>query len=798
MSSDLTQSQSKRKRRWWLRITLALLGLLLASAVGFYVWQRGSLPETSGTRTLAGLEDEVRLSRSPDGLTYIEAGNEHDALFALGFAHAQDRLFQMDLMRRLAAGRLSEVVGSQTIRTDKFFRTLGLYEMAEANLAGLSPEVQAALEAYSAGVNAYLETRSGPLPIGFALTGHVMEPWKPVDSVAWGRLMALFLSGNYREELMHARLLSLLPAEKVKQLYPNWPDWAPTAVPALAEMEKQGLLKEIQDILPWEIGPKLASNAWALAPKRSSTGGALLAGDPHLALTAPGDWYLVRIDTPDLTLAGATTPGVPLLVMGHNGTLAWSFTTTYSDTQDLFIEEVDPDNSRRYRTKEGWRDFETRMETIKVAGEEPVTFTVRKTYHGPVISDVVEQAQGLYPDHQVLALSWTALQTDDRSPEGLYRLNRASDVHRAIAALRDLDSPQQTMILADSRGSIALVAPGRVPVRRAGNGLVPVPGAEGAYDWIGEIPYDALPRSIDPESGVLLTANNRLVGDDYRYLIAAQWSYPDRAARIAEMLKAKPVWSPEDLQQMQLDVLSFGARRLMGRLLKADFPADADPVMTLMRNWDFRMEADRPEPLVYSAWLRALERQLIADELGEVFPQLADGDSWRVYSLLGPDSLWCDDVSTQAVETCDQQIAAALDRALKELVKEFGDDPDKWRWGKAHFASFDHPVLRFVPIVNSLTAIEIATPGGQDTVNRAGSDYSLPLKRAFQDRHGPGFRGVYDMADPDASGFIIATGNSGNIFSPFYGNLVERWRNGDLLPLTNTPPSGSETLLLTP
>ncbi len=798
MTSEARTKGPRRKRRWWLRITGLLFALLLISAVAFYVWQSGSLPQLSGEKQLAGLESEVRLSRSPEGLVFIEAENEGDALFALGFAHAQDRLFQMELTRRLAAGRLSEVVGSQTVRTDKFFRTLALYDYAEANLEALSPEARRALDSYTAGVNAYLETRSGPLPIGFSLTGHEPEPWRPADSIAWGRLMALYLSGNYKEELLRARLLGILPEAKVRQLFPAWPDWAPTAVPALQAMEKQGMLKGIMEALPWEIGPKRASNAWALAPGRSTTGGALLAGDPHLDLSAPGHWYLARIETPDLTLAGATTPGVPLLVFGHNGSLAWTFTTTYSDTQDIFIEDLDPENPNRYRTKEGWREFQTREETILVAGEDPVTFTRRESYHGPIISDVVQQAEGLYPGEHALALSWTALQGDDRSAEGLYRLNRAGDVPRALAALRDLDSPQQTMILADSRGSIALVAPGRVPVRRAGNGLAPVPGAEGEYDWIGEIPYNVLPRSVDPESGVLITANNRLVGLDYPHLIAAEWGYPDRAARIAEMLKTKEVWSPDDMRRMQLDVLSYGARRLMGRLLKAELPATAEAAVGRMRAWDFRMDPDRPEPLIYSAWLRALERRLIADELGEVFVQLADGDAWRVYSLLGDDSLWCDDIATQAVETCDAQIAAALERALGELVEEYGGEPDDWRWGEAHFASFDHPVLRFIPVINSLTAIEIETPGGQDTVNRAGSDYALPLERAFQDRHGPGFRGVYDMSDPDASGFIISTGNSGNIFSPFYGNLVERWRDGALLTLPATPPARSQTLVLKP
>ncbi len=798
MARDATAPRPKRKRRWVLRSLGIIFALLILAGIGAYFWQRGSLPKLSGETAVAGLGQAVSISRSPEGLVFIKAESEADAAFAMGYAHAQDRLFQMDTMRRLVAGRLSEVIGPQTLSYDKMFRTLGLYRLAEENLKHLSPATVAALESYAAGVNAFLETRDGPLPMPFTALGYTPDPWQPADSVAWGRAMALVLSSNYQDELLRARLLALIPGDKVKQLFPDWPDWAPTSVPSLQAMEQRGLLEGLIEVLPWEIGPKQASNAWAVAPSRSTTGGALMAGDPHLSLRAPGDWYLARIETPGLTLAGATAPGLPLMIFGHNGQLSWSFTTTYSDTQDIFIEEVDPNDPTRYRTKDGWQSFDSRKETILVEGEDPVTITVRKTYHGPVISDVVEEAQELAKENQVLALAWTALDADDRTADGLFRLNKAADVPQAISALQLLESPQQTIVLADTRGSIALVAPGRVPIRKAGNGLLPVPGAEGEYDWIGEIPYEALPRAVDPPSGVLLTANNKLVGDDYPYLIAAHWAYPDRARRIEEMLAEKEVWSPDDMRQMQLDVLSLGASYLVPRLVQAHLPAEAEAAVGRLRSWDFHMEMDRPEPLIYSAWLRALERQLLRDELGEVFPELATGDAWRVFNLLGADSLWCDDVATTAVETCDQQIVAALEIALKELVDDYGEDVGAWQWGKAHYASFVHPVLGFIPLVSEWTAITLPTPGGQDTVNRAGSDYARPLHKAFVDRHGPGFRGVFDMADPDASGVIIAMGNSGNIFSRYYGNLVETWRDGGLLRLPAQPPEESQTLRLLP
>lgn len=798
-SPDSPPVKPRRRRRWWLRGLGIFLLLLVLAGAGALFWQRTSLPQLDGALRLAGPQAEVTISRSPEGLVFIQAESEADASFALGYAHAQDRLFQMEFLRRLAAGRLSEVVGAQTLQVDKWFRTLGLYRLAEENVRHLQPATLAALESYAAGVNAYLETHDGAWPIGFTLLQIEPEPWRPADSVAWGRIMALFLSSNYKDELLRARLLTLLPQDKVRQLFPGWPADAPTSIDSLHGLERRGTLERLQRVLPWELGPKKASNAWALSPHRSSTGGALLAGDPHLALRAPGDWYLARIDTPGFSQAGATTPGVPFMIMGHNGSVSWSFTTTYSDTQDLFIEEVDPEDPGRYRVGNAWEAFETRRETIRVSGEdEPVVLNVRSTRHGPVISDVVSEAAGLTEEDQVIAMAWTALDPEDRSADGLYGLGKAADVPQAIAALQALASPQQTMVLADRQGSIALVAPGRVPIRKAGDGLLPVPGASGEYDWIGTIPYAALPRSLDPASGYLLAANNKLVGDGYPYLIAAHWDYPDRAIRIAELLAEKEVWTPEEMRRMQLDILSIGARRLMGRLLEAPLPDEASAALDRMRAWDFRMEMDRPEPLIYSAWLKVLEGQLLRNQLGETLAELESGNAWRVFNLLQPGSLWCDDVATTAEESCDQLIATTLETALRELVDIYGDDVSDWQWGQAHEAQFSHPILGFIPLVNDWTTLSLPAPGGQDTINRASSSFSQPMPQSFVDRHGPGLRGVYDMASPDESGFIIATGNSGDIFSEFYLNLTETWRDGGLLRLPADPPAGSTTLTLSP
>ncbi len=791
----------KRRRplRWFLRGLLLLLILLVVAAGAAWVWQRGSLPQSEGDVALDGLLAPVTITRDADGVPTIRAASQADANFALGFIHAQDRLFQMDFTRRLGAGRLSEVVGTATVRIDRIMRTLGLYRVAQANLATLSPEARGAFESYAAGVNAYLTSHEGPWPLEFYLLGYEPEAWQPADSLVWGRVMALQLSGNYREELLRARLAQVLSGEEIHQLYPAYPADGPVATRDLAALEGRGVLRDLAEALPWSIGPKSASNAWAVSPAHSASGGALLANDPHLSLQEPGYWYLARIETPEGTMAGATAPGVPYMVIGHNGRLAWSFTTTHSDTQDLFVETIDPADGGRYLTREGSRPFKSREETILVDGEEPVTFTVRETYHGPVMSDAVEEAASLVAEGRVLALSWPALMEDDRSGEALYRLNRAEGVPQAITVLRDLHSPQQSMILADDTGRIALVAPGRVPIRNQGDGTLPVPGADGLHDWIGFIPYDDLPRLLDPEAGMLVTANNKIADDDYPYLISKEWYWPWRAERITEVLQSQPTWDVEGFARLQNDSLSTGARQLLPRLLAGlgDKP-EAVAALQLLRDWDYVMDRNAAAPLIYSAWTRALELRLIADELGPLTAEAVNGNEGRLAALLSPGSLFCDNRGSDAVESCDDIVNQALDDALSDLVSLYGEEPADWRWGDAHKARFDHPILRFLPIGAGLAAYELAADGGQDTVNRGGMPLVPPLPEAFHDRHGAGLRAVFDLADLDRSRFVIATGQSTNLLSPFYGNFAERWRDGDTVLLVGSEPEQGDTLVLKP
>jgi len=773
-----------------------LLALCIAAVVGAYFWAQTSLPAYSGKAAVPGLSDSVEVLRDRDGLVTIRAGSETDAYRAMGFVHAQDRLWQMDMTRRTGAGRLSEVIGLGTLRVDRLMRTLGLYRVAEANLGALSAPVREAFEAYSEGVNAYLAQRDGPLPPEFLLLGYEPEPWTPVDSLVWGRLMALQLSGNWRSELLRARLAKNLSPDELQVLWPAYPRNAPiTGVESRdqASLHSDGpspralsdsLLADALAVLPWALAPKDASNAWALSGRLTASGKPILANDPHLSLEAPGVWYLVRIETPGLTLSGATAPGVPFHLVGHNGAIAWGLTTTHSDTQDLFIEEVSPEDHGKYRTPDGWVDFDTRVETIAVKDADPLELTVRHTRHGPVIGDSGNPNIPSLGDDRVLALAWPALREDDLTAQALYLLNRAEDWVRFEEALRSFHSPQQNIFFADVTGNIGFVAAGRAPIRKNGDGRRPVPGWDGTYDWTGFIPFDALPRSLNPRPGRIANGNNKIVPDAYPYLITADWPDPYRAQRLSQVLTGLENAGPDDMRTMQHDTVSLGLQALLPHLTAAKTETEiARKALQLLTAWDHRMGRDRPEPLIAYAWIYALNHRILADELGAEFPYFQRASPRLLLSILTQHPQWCDDRGTSEPEDCPAQISAALSDALTELRDIYGSNIAKWRWGDAHRASFPHPVFSRIPLYETLFGYSLATDGGDDTVNRAGTSFSPDPSRRFAHRHGPGLRVIYDLANLEASQFIIATGQSGHPLSPHYGDLAKRWRDGHYVAL---------------
>ncbi len=778
--------------KWLVRGGVLILLLLALGLGGGYLVLLRSLPQMSGTIAVPGLQAKVEIVRDRNDIPHIYAGSIPDADFALGYVHAQERLWQMEMNRRIAAGRLSEVLGPAALNTDKFLRTLGIHRAAEAALAHLDPATRAGLEAYAAGVNAFLATRSGPLPPEFLIFRFTPEPWTPADSVGWIKIMALDLSRNWSDELFRLRLASHLSPKQIDEFLPPYPGDAPLAVTDLAPLYRQigALAKQVAAIARPPLPHDGGSNDWVVAGRWSVTGKPLLANDPHLDLAAPALWYFAHLDAPGLQAIGATLPGVPTIVLGHNARIAWGFTNTGSDVEDLFIEKLDSANPANYVTPDGTAPFKTVAETIKVHGQPDVPLTVRITRHGPVISDALGSAATAVGRGYVLALQWTALDDDDRTVQAGTHLIEAQNWPAFLAAARDFAVPQQNIVYADVDGNIGFVAPARVPIRKPANdinGLSPSPGWDAKYDWDGYIPFDKLPMAFNPPSGRIVTANQKIVPDDYPYYLTSEWTEPYRARRIAQLLAEREIHSVESFGAIQADVKSLMAADILPLLLQAAPSGDeAAKAVDLLRHWDERMLADRPEPLIFTAWLRELTRLIYADKLGDLFPGAWHERPIFLQNVLADkdgQARWCDDAVSKQKRDCSQLVAKALDLALADLGRRFGGDMSRWRWGEAHFARSEHRPFSNVPVLGALFDITVPTPGDPYTVD-AGAMAIADEEEPFVNRHAPSLRAIYDLADLDRSIFMHSTGQSGNLLSSHYADFSDRWADVKYLSMS--------------
>lgn len=784
--------------------------LALLAAGGLYLWLTTSLPVTDGTLEINGPTAQVEILRDRRGIPHINAESAEDAYFGLGFVHAQDRLWQMELVRRIAEGRLAELGGPRLLPHDRAMRTLGIARLARQGFKELSGPVKNALDAYAQGINSWIARHEGALPPEFYVARTRPMLWKAEDSLLWGRLMALRLSTNWRREAARAELLRKLPAEKVAALWPPYPEDGPVTIPAPARQSglsleppalhaalMDGALSTLGRILP-RAHPPTASNSWAVSGARTETGKPIVAGDPHLGLTAPNLWYLARLSFPGLSIAGATLPGVPFHILGHNGHIGWSMTTTGADTQDLVVETLAPGNSDRYLGPIGSRPFMTRTETIQVKGEDPVRLEIRATENGPVISDLVGRNGTAAPDGRVIALRSAMLHPLDRTPDALYRLNRAKNWAEFRAALTDFHSPVQNFVYGDTAGHIGFQLAGRIPVRASGDGFAPVSGTDGTARWTGFIPFDQLPSMLDPEAGFLVNANNRVIGPGYRHLITRDWDAPYRAKRVIDVLAKDARHTAAASARLQMDTLSLAAREVIPLLADATPKTDAtSPILQRLAAWDGRILRGQPEPLILHAWLRAVMERMLADDLGPAARGWRRWDPRFLRHVLTRDPSWCDDSTTPETEDCGPLLATALAEALENLRRQYGDDMTKWRWGDAHVARLRNLTLGRLPLIGRLVDIEIATDGDTYTLNRG---TSRPSSRhgPFAHVHGATLRAIYDFDDLDKTLFMMPGGQSGNPLSPHYWDLIHPWRDGATFTLPVRPESPQSRLVLQP
>jgi penicillin G amidase len=776
------------------RIGAGFLALLIVLGGGVYLYLRSALPQTDGRIVVSGPKAQIRIERDADGVPLITAQDDEDVAFGLGFVHAQERLFQMELQRRYGAGRLAEIFGQQAVATDRQMRVLGLYRAAESAIPSLSPQMNRALSAYAAGVNAFLASRRGAPPPEFLLLGLAPEPWRPADSLVWGKLMAVQLGGNYRGELLRARMARTITATDLAFLYPEYPKGAPTTLADMLPVYRRLGLDGLYDAVPAVVGPNYASNSWVVDGKHSASGKPLLANDPHLAFGTPGFWYLARLKTPQHEIAGGTVAGVPLVVIGHNERIAWGFTTTTSDVEDLYIEKVDPADPGRYLTPQGSAPFNSRAETILVKGAAPVDITIRETRHGPVLSDALPP--GAADPGFVLALAATVTIPEDRSAEALWEVNRAADWPSFRTALQKFVGPMENMVYADVDGTIGFIAPGLVPIRRKGDGWLPVPGWTGEYDWAGFIPFAALPSAVNPSSGHFVNANNKIVPDTYPYFLSRDWDLPNRAERIEALLAATPVQTPASSAAIEADTLSLMAQHLVPLMTRTvEVNDEAREVIDRLQRWDFHMDREKVEPLLFTAWLREFSRSILFGRFDDAVSDYWDLKPRVMEAVLSERPDWCDDPKRPGEESCGTRLAESLGLALAQLRRDYGPDMTQWQWGRAHIARFANPVFSRIPVLRDWFEVAIPTPGAYDTLNRGPSairDDTHP----FEQRFGAGLRIITDLASPNDAMMMTTPGQSGDPLSAHFADLLHRWRDFEwLVPGRSTAVS---TLVLVP
>ncbi|HBY96325.1 MAG: penicillin acylase family protein [Ardenticatenaceae bacterium] len=778
------------RTRLWVRrllvgVTALLVVLLLVGGIAGWWLIRRPWPQVNGTVKVPGLEAAVEIHRDEWGIPHVYAQNEHDLYFAQGYVHAQDRLWQMDFQRRVGEGRLSEVLGATTLETDKFLRTLGTNRAAVADLANADAETRAVLEAYAAGVNAFIDSRQDRLPLEFTLLGYKPDRWQPVDTLVWGKMMAWNLNGNWEAELFRARVIATLGAARLADLAPGYPANGPLILPggtnAYRSLGTPNLAAVAAALAParLSLGPAadgLGSNNWVVSGAKSTTGRPMLANDPHLGIQMPGLWYEVGLHTPDLNVIGASLPGVPGVIIGHNDHIAWGVTNLEFDVEDLYLEKLNPTNPAEYEVEGRFEPFQVVREEIRVKGQsELVQLDVRVGRHGPLINDVVGGLK------QPTALLWLTVARPSTILTSVRLLNRAQNWHDFTEALKLWDTPAQNFIYADDQGNIGYYGAGRMPIRAAGTGDVPSPGWDSSHEWVGFVPFEQLPHALNPPAGFIATANNKPVPDSYPFHLGSSWAAPFREQRIITLLAAKEKLSLDDMRAVQADVVPLPARTLVPLLLAVHSDnLIVQRAQEQLREWHERggdrLDPDLPGAGIYNATYLALIRHLFGDELGpellDDYLKWSDAHQEAVNILLAePENSWWDDKTTPARESRDDILKAALADMALDLGRRYGDVPHEWRWRYLHTATFDHPLGSVKPLDRIFNRVLARVPGGDQT----------PLKTAFRYGHSfevtslPSYRQIIDVGQWDNSLFQHTTGQSGQPFHPHYDDMIAPW-----------------------
>ena len=805
ISTQSSGFKSIFKGIFWLSFAV----LILITVAGI-IYLLSAQTNPSGKRIIKSLGDSVAISFDESDIPHIQAKSASDAIFALGYLHASERSWQMEINRRLASGRLSEILGKETLAIDRFIRTLGIKRAAEKQFDHYPIATKRLLQSYADGVNAGNAHLGWALPVEYFLTASKPGHWSPTDSVAWMLMMALDLGGNWQKELQRLELSQFLTTQQVWEVMPAYPPGEPVSHVDFAKMyrdinvfnpnplardQKSKKLPATELAINEVPGGKegIGSNNWALSGKLTSSGKPLLANDPHLGLSAPAIWYMAHLDAPGLNVIGATLPGIPAVVLGRTDKFAWSFTNTGPDVQDLYIEELDPKNPEAYRGPEGPLPFKVRQEIIDIKGEPPLRFIVKETRHGPVISESYARAKRIIDtDRFVLALRWTALDVENQSVAGLLDMNHAKDLETFKQALRKNYAPMQNVVMADVDGNISFQTAGVAPKRTLHQGLygvAPALGWEKQYDWTGYVPFEQLPNSSNPNSNWIATANQKVIAINDPNPLTGDWDLPTRYDRIVDLIKSRPTHDFASMKAMQADTLSLGATPLLElfKSVQSTHPL-AQQAIELSKNFDGDMKIDSAGALIFNAWADQLTRKLYS-RLGYLFTENYGARSFRqslILQLQNPNSPWCNDPKTEQIESCADTSNAAFDTALEQLHSQFGSNPKNWAWGNAHIAVSEHRPLSKVPLLGSFFNLTQSFPGDSFSIN-VGRLELLRADNPFETKQAPSLRTLYDLSDLEQSLFIYQSGQSGWVQNKLYRNMSGLWARNEYLPLQMKP-----------
>jgi penicillin amidase len=759
-----------------------------AAAGGLYYLLRRSLPRTRGSLTVDGLNGPVEIVRDRWGVPHIFAGDEHDVAFGLGFAHAQDRLWQMDFYRRVFSGTLAEVVGEPGIQVDRLMRRFGLRRAAGAQLRQIDAETMGGMEAYAAGVNAFMESVGGRLPLEFLLLRYRPQTWAVADSVAFGKFMGWMLASGWVTQIVRSQLMAKLGPEALSELEPPYPESGLLTVPPGTEYRRGDaqLLQEFQELAK-VLMPGGGSNNWVVDGEKSVTGKPLLANDPHLTAQMPSIWYEAHLCGGAIDAVGASIAGLPTIIIGHNRRIAWGITNSMTAQQDLYVEEVNPAKPEQYRYKGRWRKGELLREEIVVRGREPIVEEVLVTAHGPVISPAI--------DGETRVLSVRSVPTESVSLMGAgYRLMMAQNWEEFRDALRDWSAPGQNFVFADVDGNIGYQLGAHIPVRRQGRGLVPVPGWTDEYDWTGFIPFEGLPSAFNPPTHFAATANNQIVGDDYPYRIDGDWADEYRIGRIVEMLREREKHGIADFQRMHGDVYSALGRELaefLGRLQPVD--EESRRALDHVSSWDCHLTPDSVAAAIVEVFFYHMYRNTFAHKLGDALGRyMGEGVHY-----LAPVSGYGHRVGSHLVrllrqapvdwfpsrdgrrDTWEDVGLRSLREALEELRSRLGPNMSRWQWGRLHTISFPH-VLGRGPLARLLSRGPYPLGGDHNTVAQAAYEPAAPYVAGLSI---PSYRQIIDLSNLGNSVSVHTTGQSGQPGSRHFADMIKLWRRIEYHPM---------------